>query len=77
MIAFYFGKSRLFYYFIFRYLFRSGNPEHPSDRFYNTTVEVLSEMSPLLDRNSNDVTEDGYIIIGNKEFSIPVSYNLI
>lgn len=50
--------------FIKKYLFRSGNPEHPSDRFYNTTVEVLSEMSPLLDRNSNDVTEDGYIIIG-------------
>lgn len=60
---------------MFRYLFRSGNPEHPSDRFYNTTVEVLSEMSPLLDRNSNDVTEDAYVIIGNKKNYI--SYNLI
>lgn len=24
-----------------RFLFRSGNSEHPSDRLYNTTVEVL------------------------------------
>ncbi|XP_053994346.1 alpha-1,3-mannosyl-glycoprotein 4-beta-N-acetylglucosaminyltransferase B [Hylaeus anthracinus] len=50
--------------FIKRYLFRSGNPEHPSDRFYNTTVEVFSEISASLNRNSNDVTEDGYIVIG-------------
>ncbi|XP_032665148.1 alpha-1,3-mannosyl-glycoprotein 4-beta-N-acetylglucosaminyltransferase B isoform X3 [Odontomachus brunneus] len=50
--------------FIKKYLFRSGNAEHPSDRFYNTTVEVLSDLSLLLDRNSNDVTEDGYVIIG-------------
>lgn len=50
--------------FIKRYLFRSGNPEHPSDRFYNTTVEVLTETSVSLNRNSNDITEDGYIIVG-------------
>ncbi|XP_076622111.1 alpha-1,3-mannosyl-glycoprotein 4-beta-N-acetylglucosaminyltransferase a isoform X1 [Colletes latitarsis] len=50
--------------FIKRYLFRSGNPEHPSDRFYNTTVEVFSEISASLNRNSNDITEDGYIVIG-------------
>ncbi|CAK9798153.1 Alpha-1,3-mannosyl-glycoprotein 4-beta-N-acetylglucosaminyltransferase B [Anthophora quadrimaculata] len=50
--------------FIKRYLFRSGNPEHPSDRFYNTTVEVLTEMSTSLNRNNNDITEDGYVIIG-------------
>lgn len=59
---------------MYRYLFRSGNPEHPSDRFYNTTVEVLSEMSPLLDRNSNDVTEDGYIIIGNKNCTYIIQF---
>lgn len=60
-----------------RYLFRSGNAEHPSDRFYNTTVEVLSDLSPLLDRNSNDVTEDGYVIIGKKWNSAFVLYNVI
>lgn len=50
--------------FIRRYLFRSGNAEHPSDRFYNTTVEVFPQKPTSLDRNSNDVTEDGYVIIG-------------
>jgi len=25
-----------------RYIFRSGNPEHPGDKFYNTSVQVLS-----------------------------------
>lgn len=60
-----------------RYLFRSGNAEHPSDRFYNTTVEVLSDLSPLLNRNSNDVTEDGYVIVGKKYNSTFVLYNVI
>ncbi|KAL2740574.1 hypothetical protein V1478_000715 [Vespula squamosa] len=50
--------------FIKRYLFRSGNPEHPSDRFYNTTVEVFPEMFRSIDKNNNDMTEDGYIIVG-------------
>ncbi|XP_043289885.1 alpha-1,3-mannosyl-glycoprotein 4-beta-N-acetylglucosaminyltransferase B [Venturia canescens] len=50
--------------FIKKYLFRSGNVEHPSDKFYNTTIEVLTESSSTLNRNSNDVTEDGYVIIG-------------
>ncbi|XP_015121192.1 alpha-1,3-mannosyl-glycoprotein 4-beta-N-acetylglucosaminyltransferase B [Diachasma alloeum] len=50
--------------FVKKYLFRSGNPEHPLDKFYNTTVEVLPEASKFVNRNSNDVTEDGYIIIG-------------
>lgn len=49
----------------FRYLFRSGNAEHPSDKFYNTTVEVLPQSSSSVNRNHNNVTEDGYIIIGN------------
>lgn len=27
--------------FIIRYFFRSGNMEHPGDKLFNTTVEVL------------------------------------
>ncbi|XP_012279449.1 alpha-1,3-mannosyl-glycoprotein 4-beta-N-acetylglucosaminyltransferase B [Orussus abietinus] len=50
--------------FIKRYLFRSGNAEHPSDKFYNTTVEALPEASSVVNRNNNDVLEDGYIIVG-------------
>ncbi|OXU26362.1 hypothetical protein TSAR_002451 [Trichomalopsis sarcophagae] len=50
--------------FIKRYLFRSGNAEHPSDKFYNTTVEVLPQSINSVDRNHNNVTEDGYIIVG-------------
>lgn len=49
-----------------RFLFRSGNSEHPSDRFYNTTVEVLPE---LLSEDSvvwqqYNTTNDGYLIVG-------------
>lgn len=50
--------------FYFRYLFRSGNAEHPLDKFYNTTVEILPKSMITLNRNYNNVTEDGYIIIG-------------
>ncbi|KAJ6602312.1 Alpha-1,3-mannosyl-glycoprotein 4-beta-N-acetylglucosaminyltransferase B, partial [Pseudolycoriella hygida] len=44
-----------------------GNTEHPSDRFYNTTVEVLPESLP---ENSPiwstfNSTADGFLIIGN------------
>lgn len=50
-----------------KYLFRSGNSEHPSDRFYNTTVEVLpvslSENSPIW--STYNSTTDGFLIIGN------------
>lgn len=49
-----------------RYLFRSGSFEQPSDRFYNTTVEVLpanlSEDSPVW--STFKTTNDGYLIIG-------------
>lgn len=50
------------------YLFRSGNSEHPSDRFYNTTVEVLpadtlSESSPVW--SFYNTTTDGYLIVGS------------
>uniref|UniRef100_A0A6M2DW15 Putative alpha-13-mannosyl-glycoprotein 4-beta-n-acetylglucosaminyltransferase b n=1 Tax=Xenopsylla cheopis TaxID=163159 RepID=A0A6M2DW15_XENCH len=49
------------------YLFRSGNAEHPSDRFYNTTIEILpasaakliSDVSPR-----TNTTNDGYLPIG-------------
>ncbi|PSN35353.1 Alpha-1,3-mannosyl-glycoprotein 4-beta-N-acetylglucosaminyltransferase B [Blattella germanica] len=47
------------------YLFRSGNAEHPSDRFYNTSVEVLPDSShAVLSRIDFNSTMDGYIIIG-------------
>lgn len=73
----------------FRYLFRSGNPEHPGDRFYNTTVEVLlSESSGVLVQ-SKPVTmyprsEDGFLIInkfdadsGLVEGDIPEAFGLV
>ncbi|XP_049826869.1 alpha-1,3-mannosyl-glycoprotein 4-beta-N-acetylglucosaminyltransferase B isoform X1 [Schistocerca gregaria] len=48
-----------------RYLFRSGNAEHPSDRFYNTSVEVLPESSQnTLSKSDYNSTSDGYIIVG-------------
>ena len=45
-------------------MFQSGNVEHPSDRFYNTTVEILPELEnhELLKRYKT--TSDGYAIIG-------------
>lgn len=47
-------------------MFRSGNTEHPSDRFYNTTVEILPEFlpenSPLW--TTYNSTADGFLIIG-------------
>ncbi|XP_069670865.1 alpha-1,3-mannosyl-glycoprotein 4-beta-N-acetylglucosaminyltransferase A isoform X1 [Periplaneta americana] len=47
------------------YLFRSGNAEHPSDRFYNTSVEVLPESSHTsLSRVDYNATSDGYVIVG-------------
>ncbi|XP_055637987.1 alpha-1,3-mannosyl-glycoprotein 4-beta-N-acetylglucosaminyltransferase B [Toxorhynchites rutilus septentrionalis] len=49
-----------------RYLFRSGNFEQPSDRFYNTTIEVLPfnlpEDSPLW--SSYNTTSDGFLVLG-------------
>jgi len=38
---------------VFRYIFRSGNPEHPGDKFYNTSVQVLSSS-----HHSKSATED-------------------
>lgn len=59
------------------YLFRSGNSEHPSDRFYNTTVEVLRAETLKVNFSSSpslaaialqqlyNTTADGYLIVGN------------
>ncbi|NWX96464.1 MGT4B acetylglucosaminyltransferase, partial [Nothoprocta ornata] len=60
-----------------KYLFRSGNMEHPGDKLFNTTVEVLpaDEMvrKALLDRGSAfnyPATKDGYLKIGTFENGI-------
>ncbi|XP_065171770.1 alpha-1,3-mannosyl-glycoprotein 4-beta-N-acetylglucosaminyltransferase B-like [Atheta coriaria] len=46
-----------------RFFFRSGNVEHPSDKFYNTSVEVMPAESNLY-VNSLNLTADGYIVVG-------------
>ncbi|XP_044753769.1 alpha-1,3-mannosyl-glycoprotein 4-beta-N-acetylglucosaminyltransferase B [Coccinella septempunctata] len=46
-----------------RFFFRSGNVEHPADKFYNTTVEVLPLESNQYGANMN-VTSDGFVIVG-------------
>ncbi|XP_050513757.1 alpha-1,3-mannosyl-glycoprotein 4-beta-N-acetylglucosaminyltransferase B [Diabrotica virgifera virgifera] len=46
-----------------RFYFRSGNAEHPTDKFYNTTVEV-KPVQPIQNLNFSNVTQDGFIIIG-------------
>ena len=58
----------------YRYTFKSGNPEHPGDKFYNTTVEVLpedhvSKQSGVLDNAAHShpypKTDDSFLVIGN------------
>lgn len=51
----------------FRYLFRSGSIEHPSDKLYNTTVEVLPDQlnEESLVWQQYNTTTDGFLIIGN------------
>ncbi|XP_059618456.1 alpha-1,3-mannosyl-glycoprotein 4-beta-N-acetylglucosaminyltransferase A isoform X3 [Phlebotomus argentipes] len=50
-----------------KYLFRSGNTEHPSDKFYNTTIEILpaglDEASPIW--STYNTTTDGFLIVGS------------
>lgn len=47
-----------------KFLFRSGNFEHPSDRFdTNTTVEVALVNHNTLNENNLNMTTDGFIII--------------
>ncbi|NWX84532.1 MGT4A acetylglucosaminyltransferase, partial [Nothoprocta ornata] len=53
-----------------RYLFHSGNPEHPGDILLNTTVEVLplrSEELVLSKETKDKRLEDGYFRIGKFE----------
>ncbi|CAH2223347.1 alpha-1,3-mannosyl-glyco 4-beta-N-acetylglucosaminyltransferase A isoform X1 [Pelobates cultripes] len=51
-----------------RYLFRSGNPEHPEDLLLNTTVEVLPLMKEGLEPSTKDRhLPDGFIRIGKFE----------
>nr|XP_025959058.1 alpha-1,3-mannosyl-glycoprotein 4-beta-N-acetylglucosaminyltransferase A isoform X1 [Dromaius novaehollandiae]XP_025959059.1 alpha-1,3-mannosyl-glycoprotein 4-beta-N-acetylglucosaminyltransferase A isoform X1 [Dromaius novaehollandiae] len=53
-----------------RYLFHSGNPEHPGDIFLNTTVEVLpfqNEELVLSKETKDKRLEDGYFRIGKFE----------
>ncbi|KAM6075861.1 alpha-1,3-mannosyl-glycoprotein 4-beta-N-acetylglucosaminyltransferase-like protein MGAT4D isoform 2-T2 [Chlamydotis macqueenii] len=60
-----------------KYFFRSGNVEHPGDKLFNTTVEVLpaDEMlrKELIDNGSKfnyPATKDGYLKIGAFENGI-------
>ena len=55
-------------------MFKSGNPEHPGDRFFNTTVEVLpkehtqKQGGPLDNANHEHPypkTEDNFLIVSN------------
>lgn len=53
-----------------RYLFHSGNPEHPGDILLNTTVEVLpfqNEEMVLSKETKDKRLEDGYFRIGKFE----------
>ncbi|XP_038611053.1 alpha-1,3-mannosyl-glycoprotein 4-beta-N-acetylglucosaminyltransferase-like protein MGAT4D isoform X2 [Tachyglossus aculeatus] len=60
------------------YLFRSGNAEHPGDKLFNTTVEILpAEKADLLkislengDKFDNEATENEYFKIGAFENGI-------
>uniref|UniRef100_A0A8C3CGM9 Alpha-1,3-mannosyl-glycoprotein 4-beta-N-acetylglucosaminyltransferase A n=1 Tax=Cairina moschata TaxID=8855 RepID=A0A8C3CGM9_CAIMO len=56
-----------------RYLFHSGNPEHPGDILLNTTVEVLpfqNEELVLSKETKDKRLEDGYFRIGKFENGI-------
>uniref|UniRef100_A0A8C6PHZ5 Alpha-1,3-mannosyl-glycoprotein 4-beta-N-acetylglucosaminyltransferase A n=1 Tax=Nothobranchius furzeri TaxID=105023 RepID=A0A8C6PHZ5_NOTFU len=51
-----------------RFLFRSGNQEHPGDKIENTTVEILpSSEGGLLNKDKYKRTEDRFYRIGNFE----------
>ncbi|MEQ2286915.1 Alpha-1,3-mannosyl-glycoprotein 4-beta-N-acetylglucosaminyltransferase A [Ameca splendens] len=51
-----------------RFLFRSGNQEHPGDKIENTTVEILpSPESGLQTKEKYKRTEDRFYRIGHFE----------
>ncbi|NWR02623.1 MGT4B acetylglucosaminyltransferase, partial [Paradoxornis webbianus] len=60
-----------------KYLFRSGNMEHPGDKLFNTTVEVLpadetlrKELADHGSKFNSPATKDGYLKIGAFENGI-------
>uniref|UniRef100_A0A8D0F217 MGAT4 family member D n=1 Tax=Strix occidentalis caurina TaxID=311401 RepID=A0A8D0F217_STROC len=53
-----------------KYLFRSGNMEHPGDKLFNTTVEVLPADVSLSFPTVIHTTKDGYLKIGAFENGI-------
>lgn len=54
-----------------RFLFRSGNPDHPEDLFKDTTVEVIPEVWPTAELVGMPMAEqgqqisDGFILVGH------------
>lgn len=67
-------------------MFRSGNIEHPEDRFHNTTIEVLPWQQDTVEGGSSvefNTTTDGYIVVGAfdqlgvAEGSIPAKLGMI
>lgn len=55
--------SFIFTFILRRFFFRSGNVEHPSDKFYNTTVEVKPvEQNHYV--SMLNTTSDGFIVVG-------------
>uniref|UniRef100_A0A663NB64 MGAT4 family member D n=1 Tax=Athene cunicularia TaxID=194338 RepID=A0A663NB64_ATHCN len=56
-----------------KYFFRSGNMEHPGDKLFNTTVEVMPAAVKLVENGSKfnyPATKDGYLKIGAFENGI-------
>lgn len=56
---------------MFRYLFRSGNAEHPEDKFMNTSVEILPVSYP--DELLYPKTKDGFLVVGQFKDSTGVA----
>ncbi|XP_058884800.1 alpha-1,3-mannosyl-glycoprotein 4-beta-N-acetylglucosaminyltransferase A isoform X3 [Acipenser ruthenus] len=57
-----------------RYLFRSGNPEHPGDKLQNTTVEILPfSETGLKTKDKYKRTDDGFYRIGKFENGVSES----
>jgi len=52
-----------------RYIFRSGNPEHPGDKFYNTSVQVLASShyitAAMTEVTACPLTEDHFCVVNH------------